>query len=160
MVSLLAAVLASASAAAPAAPARDPIVVLVHPKNPSKNISLASLRDLFLKTSRRWSDGKPVMPLNHKAGTKLRKAFDRAVLKLSPEESASYWIKQRVRGRGYPPRSFRSQHILLRLVAKQREAVTYLRLSSLKSDSATRVLRVAGKLPGERGYPLALKASK
>lgn len=130
------------------------LAVIVHPDNPTAGLSRAKLRDLFLKVSRRWSDGKRVLAINHKAGAPPRIIFDRALLRMSPDQAASYWIKQRVRGRGYPPRSFRSARLILRLVSKQREAVAYVPLSALRHDAKVKVLKIDGKLPGQPGYPV------
>jgi phosphate transport system substrate-binding protein len=136
------------------------LAVIVHPDNPVAGLTRAKLRDLFLKASRRWSDGKQVLAINHKAGSLTREAFDRSVLRMSPDQAASYWIKQRVRGRGHPPHSFRSERLILRLVSKQREAVSYVRLEALRHGPKVKVIKIDGLLPGQPGYPLDTRGKR
>jgi len=158
VLSLLTASLLGAAGRPAAATGGEYIAVIVHPKNPVGSLSLAELRHLFLKQSRRWPDGKAVLVINHKARSATRVAFDRAVLKMSPDQAATYWIKQRVRGRGHPPRSFRSSSIIVRIVAKQREAVAYVPVSTLVTAGVkakkVKVIKIDGRLPGGRHYPI------
>lgn len=136
----------------------EALAVIVNRHNPTASLSLAELRHLFLKVRRRWDDGRPVLVINHKAGMRVRVAFDRAVLGMSRDAVATYWIKQRVRGLGHPPRSFRSSAIIVRLVAKQREAVAYVPISALSRagwPAEVKVLRIDGRMPGDRRYRLS-----
>ena len=148
------------SAGASSADRHRRMAVIVHPKNPVSNLSLSELRELFLKVRARWSDGKPVLPINHSPRSELRKRFDRMVLRMSPEEAASFWIRQRVRGLGHPPRSFRSTRLILRLVSKQREAVAYLPWSEIQYSREIKVLRIEGRLPAHPNYALLERVAR
>jgi hypothetical protein len=97
---------AAADARAEEAPAKQQaLLVIVHPKNPLRELSRAQLDAYFRKKVRRWPDGKPILLLNHVARDPARVAFDRRVLNMSPRQAADFWIKEQIRGRGRPPTS-------------------------------------------------------
>jgi len=136
------------------------LLVIVNPHNPLSSLSRAQLRRLFLKTTRRWPDGRAVIALNAKPRSATRKLFDRVVLGLDAHESALYWVRQRVRGRGAAPRSLHSPRLIQRIVAQQREAVGYVLRSQLSTPSRVKVLRIDGLAPTDPRYPLRTGSSR
>ena len=109
-----------------------PIAVIVHPKLKHPPRTLVELRRLFLRRQIRWSDGSPVVVLNLPAGTPARATFDRMILGLSPRNAARFWIDQKVRGKGQPPRSIASPRLIMKIVALRKEAIAYVPLSKLR----------------------------
>jgi hypothetical protein len=136
-------------------PSPQEIAVVVNPKNKKSGISLSELRAIMLRHRTRWPDGKVIVFLNRQAGSKIRKAMDRIVLKMSPDQSAAYWIDRKIRGKGSPPRSFGSGLLIQRIVSNTREAVSYVMASKVKPG--VKVLKVEGMLPGGEGYALKTK---
>lgn len=154
---------ASACVAAPARAHAEPtrtLVVIANPRNKVSSLTRAQLRRLFLKTQRRWPDGRAVMPLNVKAGRPTRVLFDRVATGLSAHEASLYWIKQRVRGHGAPPRSLHSARLLQRIVSHQPEAVGYVLRSELSPTIAVKILRIDGYAPGDARYPLVVRSTR
>jgi hypothetical protein len=144
---------ASASTQAPA----GPIAVIAHPSCPVDSLSLAELRWLFLKVRTRWTSSKDVLVINWKAGHPIRVAFDRKVLGMSPHQVAEYWIDRRIRGLGRPPISIKSRRHIVKIIARFGGAIGYVPLKAV--TGAVKVLKINGRLPSDKGYPLVLSRS-
>ncbi|MCC6752246.1 MAG: hypothetical protein IT371_31650 [Deltaproteobacteria bacterium] len=159
---LLSAVLVVAALAGPARTGGAPkpggahLAVVVHPVNPLKELSLAQLKDIFLKTRTQWGLDRAIVVFNAEPLSPLRLSFDKQVLGLSGQAAASYWIDRRIRGLGMPPKSVGAPSLLVRIVARQRDAIGYVPLD--KVAAGVKVLRIEGKAPGEPGYALHLEA--
>lgn len=127
------------------------LAVFVSDSSPLKDISKADLRRVF--------SGEPVeaggvrlIPLNLPPQTNERKAFDSAVLGLSPEEMPKYWIDRRIRALGMPPKTAPTPEVLLKAARFLPGAVVYAPLASL--PVGLRVLTIDGKAPSDPGYVL------
>ncbi len=141
-----------------APPASEPLAVIVHERRKESSLTLRELRDLFLKRRSSWSDGTRVLVVNWTARTAVREAFDLAVLKLTPDQSADYWVDQRIRGFGEPPPSVASPRLLAAIVSRQPTAIAYLPLSQV--GRGVKVLKVDGKRPQDAGYPIRWRGSR
>jgi hypothetical protein len=131
------------------------IAVIVHPKHKLSDISSRALADLFLRKEQHWPDGKRVVVLAWEARTPVRLAFDRAVLGMSADDAAAYWIDRRIRGLGSPPRGLTSAALIRAIVARNRQAIAYVPADGL--DQRVKVLKVDGRAPGQPGYPIRLQ---
>jgi hypothetical protein len=76
--------------------------------------------------------------------------FDGAVLGMSAEQQATYWIDRRIRGLSGSPRAVDSGDLAQRIVARLDGAVAYLPVSAVRSD--VKIVRVDGKLPTDPDY--------
>jgi len=128
-----------------------PLAVIVNAKSKVQQLSLAELRAIFTRTIRQW-DGRRVVPFNWPAHHPVRVLFDRKVFHKNPEEVATFWINQRIRGRGRPPRSHGSPRIVLSFVAHERDAISYVPRGLVTHK--VKVIKIDGLAPGEKGYPL------
>lgn len=128
------------------------IAVIVHPDNPLTRVSLAELRAMLLRQKDRWPNGNPIRILNWEANSATRVAFDQAVLRLSPERVAAYWVDRRIRGLGTPPRSISSAQLIEGVVARNADFISYLPAREL--SPRVKVLIVAGFKPGDAHYPI------
>jgi hypothetical protein len=137
---------------------REPIAIIVHPENPLTNISLQDLRAIFLRLTTRWPENKIIVLINWAALSQTRVAFDREVLKMSPDEVSAFWIDCRIRGLGAPPRSLTAPQLILAIVARIKESVSYLPLKLV--NNKVKVLRVDGMLPGDPRYTILLGRAK
>ena len=135
---------------------RSPLVLVVARESPLQDLSTSSLRQLFLGESVQDPAGGKLVPLNQLPGSADRVAFDRSVLGMSPEEAGRYWIDRKIRGQSGAPRAIPSAATLQRLVARFPGSIAYLRADRV--DPAVRVLRIAGRLPIDKDYPLAESA--
>ena len=134
------------------------LAVIVHPDNKTDNISLDTLRAIFLKQKKKWADGSSVIVLNFRARSRPRISFDRIVLSLLPDEAAAYWIDRRIRGKGHPPRSLASSRLIQRIVARNPEAVTYVPADEVSGK--VKVISVDGRKPGSKGYLLRMEDTR
>lgn len=96
--------------------------------------------------------GRRLIPLNRGLSTPERVGFDRAILKMSPDEVGRYWIDRRIRGQSGAPRIIDPSDVYQRVIAKLQGSVGYALLQELRED--VKVLRIDGKLPNDPGYPI------
>lgn len=111
--------------------------VIVHPSN-HERLSLPEIAAVFTTRKQSWSSGKKIMAFNFPAKHEVRVAFDREVLRMSPDEVARYWIDRRIRGGNPPPKQVNSAQIIVRLVAKLEGAIAYVPRGLV--DDSVRVL--------------------
>lgn len=109
-----------------AARADEELAVIVHPQGAARRLDPAQLEAIFTSVFRTWPDGARVVAFNYPPQDPLRDRFDRAVLRLEPEEVGRFWIDQRVRGGAPPPRQVSDPALLLRLVGRLPGAIGYL----------------------------------
>jgi hypothetical protein len=136
-----------ASAASP-----DPLAIVVSKNSPLTNISLYELKHLYLGELVTGPDGKRLIPLNQTPPSRERLSFDAAVLGMSIEQQAGYWIDRRIRGMSGSPRSVDSGDLAQRVAARLEGTVTYLPFSAVRPD--VKIVRVDGKLPTDPDYPI------
>ena len=156
LVSLVAAVVAFAagpfSARPRAAGAADvPLAVIVGESSPLTDVSKSTLRRAFLSEPT-VEAGVKLLPLNQNPGTPERTRFDIAILDLRPDAMSRFWIDQRIRGQGSPPRAIPSVAILGKLLAHLPGAIAYVKATEV--PPGVKVLTVDGQKPGQPGYAL------
>ncbi|MBK8480635.1 MAG: hypothetical protein IPL40_05610 [Proteobacteria bacterium] len=132
------------------------IAVIVHPDNPLTRISLTELRAILLRQKDRWPNGNPIRILNWEANSATRVAVDQAVLKMSPERVAAYWVDRRIRGLGTPPRSINSAQLIEGIVERNTDFISYL--PAHQAGARVKTLIIDGKQPGETLYPIKAQA--
>jgi ABC-type phosphate transport system substrate-binding protein len=149
--------LSLALAAAPApARAEDPartIAVVVDRDNPRQDITVAELREIFQGKRKDWPDGARIIALDLEPGP-AREGFNRAVLKMDQAAVDQYWVEQKVRGTGTPPKAV-GPATAVKLVPRVRGAIAYVPLSAV--DASVKVLTVEGVAPDKAGYPLVAR---
>jgi ABC-type phosphate transport system substrate-binding protein len=96
-----------ASAAAPSVP----VLAVLLSIDRKDRIDRATLAAIFAGKRQQWSDGTSISPVNAPLNSPERIAFDRAVLRMSPDEVVRYWIDQRIRGVSGAPPSATTQRI-------------------------------------------------
>jgi hypothetical protein len=129
----------------------EPLAVIVSAKSSHKELSLSTLRRIFLNLPTDDSDRNRFMPINAAAKTPLRMSFDRLVLDMDADEVGRYWVDQRIRGI-QAPRVVPEFNLVRGLVSRWPGAISYLPLSQVRSD--LKPLAIEGKLPGAAGYAL------
>lgn len=86
-----------------AAESPDDIVVFVNQVAKVKSVSIAELRQLFLKQKTSWASGEQVVCINAPDGTPLRNQFRQQVLAMSEAEEATHWETVRIRNQTLAP---------------------------------------------------------
>jgi hypothetical protein len=128
-----------------------PLAVIVGEASPLTNLSKSALRRAFLSEPT-VEAGVKLLPLNQNPGTSERSRFDSAILGLQPDDMPRFWIDQRIRGQGSPPRAIPSVALLGRLLAQLPGAISYVKATEV--PAGVKVLTVDGRKPGQPGYAL------
>lgn len=102
------------------------LAVIAHPSLSSDDLSPAELKLIFSRDREFDRDGKRLVPFNFATGTPLRASFDRAVMSLNPQQSAKFWIDQRIRGKAGPPREVPSVAVMGQVVSRLPKALGYV----------------------------------
>ena len=107
--------------------------------HPSRQADLSPeiLTQIYLRRKRFWDDGAPIVPLNLEAGTELRAAFSRVVLRQSEARLADYWNRRYFYG-VLPPATLASTKAMLRYVAADPNALGYVPAGEV--DASVRVV--------------------
>jgi hypothetical protein len=138
-----------------AAPAKSILVIVTQKESALAELSLRELKRLFTSEEVTGPDGTRVVPLNHPSGSPTRMAFDRLVLKMSPDEVGRFWIDRKIRGQTGSPKAIPSVEVLRRAVATLAGTVTYLNLNDVTAD--LKVVNVEGKRPTDKDYALGVE---
>jgi hypothetical protein len=146
-----AASLASGAIARAANAGSSRVAVIVAQSSPLADISLGDLRRIFLSQVRNHA-GERIVPFNQPRHTLPRRVFDERVLGMGPEESARYWVDQRIRGSSKPPRPIASPQLLLRVVSQFPGAIGYLQETDL--GDGVKALKVSGSSLADDDYPI------
>jgi ABC-type phosphate transport system substrate-binding protein len=150
---LLAAVTAIVSWTGPSLHAgeRTPLAVIVSKSSPLSELSSAQLTRMYMGDLVD-SGGRRLIPLNRSTSSGEREEFDRVVLGKSPDEMARYWIDRKIRGQSGAPKAVEPVDVYQRVIAKLDGAVGYVRVDEVRGD--VKVVRIDGKAPTDRGYPI------
>jgi hypothetical protein len=141
---LAALVAACALAAAPLlgsddAGAEEPLeLAVVVGSREASPMALSELPPIFTTATRELAGGKAVSPFNLPPKSAERVLFDKAVLHLDPDESATFWIDRKIRGGNAPPRQIPDAALMLRVVGQVDGAVGYLPRAQV--DATVRVV--------------------
>lgn len=134
--------------------ARRPMAVVVATGAKVQGVSRADLRRCFSGTIV-YAGGIRLVPFNHPPTTKVRAAFDRTVLDMSPDEAGRFWIDRKIRGQSAAPRALPTSSYVNKVVAKFPGAISYLPADEVGAE--LKVLAIDGLLPGDAGYPLTVE---
>ena len=116
----------------------DQLLVIANRIGPPAEVDAGDLDAIFRSRMQYWPSGRRIIPLNLRPGSRHRTTFDRAVLRMSPDDAARFWIEQRVRGEERPPRQIPSADVMLRVVARLPGSIGYV--NSRPTPSGVRVL--------------------
>jgi hypothetical protein len=130
------------------------LAVIVNPKNPVTNISLADLRKTFAGQKRSWPGGLAVKLLVQPPGCYERLAVLR-LLGMSESEYKQYWTTQVLRGEAdSEPLAVPSFGMVKEAATVFPGAIALVRAQDVKPGMRLKVIKVEGHMPGEPGYPL------
>lgn len=104
----------------------EPIDVVVRRGFAVRRMSAYEIEAVFTRTQTRWSNGSPVIPINYNAGTSVRDQFDRAVLRLSPDEVGRFWLERRIRGMGQPPKQVGDPSLMIKVIENLPGSIGYV----------------------------------
>ena len=80
-----------------------PIIFIVHPENPVKELNIQEISDFYFKKSRYWADGSKVRFFDQGSASPLKTYFMQKVLKKTPRDLDLFWIGEKnFSGQGAP----------------------------------------------------------
>ena len=124
--------------------------VVVAKGSPVDDLSIHDLKHLYMGDMINGPGGKQLIPLALPTNSPDRAAFDKAVLGMSPDQAARFWVDRKIRGQTGAPKSFDSADLVQRIVSKLDGGVGYVPVGQVSKD--VKVVRIDGKAPGEGGY--------
>jgi hypothetical protein len=136
----------------PARAANAGLVLVVAKSSAVSNVTKAELNRLFSGDPIKL-EGEAVVPFALAPSLAERRAFDRVVLGMGPDEVNKYWIDRRIRGQGNPPKSAPSPEVMAKVVASFPGAIGYLPAASL--TPALKAVAIDGKAYTDPAYLLA-----
>jgi ABC-type phosphate transport system substrate-binding protein len=121
----------------------DDIAVIVNRSNGVAAMSRSQLGAIFKAKSSQFPGGARATPVNLPPESPTRRAFDSAVLGLSPDEVERFWVDSKIRsGVGSPPK-LPGPAALVRFVSANESGIGYVPSSEV-SDAVRVVARVRG----------------
>ena len=149
---LLATVLCTGVAGSPP-PAEADIAIVVRPDVPVDNLSFAELRRLMLGDRQFWSSNLRVTLLVRAPGTRERDVVLKNIYQMSEAQFRQYWIAKVFRAEAASgPRIVYSNEMAAELAAAIPGAVAFVEASQI--PKGLKVLKIDGKLPGDKSYAL------
>jgi hypothetical protein len=142
---------AALTASGPVLAASSRLVVIVGKSSPIDNLTLGTLRNIFLAHPA-VENGVRVVPFNAPPKSPERVLFDRRVLGMDPEEVARHWVDQRIRGNPGPPRAIAGAKLLRQVVANLSGAIGYLDVEDL--DGTVKAITLGGYDHNHKDYPI------
>lgn len=121
------------------------IAVVVGRQSDVREVTIDTLRELYLRRRRVWPDGSGVVPVNLPADTPLRARFSKRVLGRQPVDLESYWNRRYFEGIR-PPLVLRTPEAVCAYLAVEPHAIGYMRLADV-DRAACRVLLVLPDAP-------------
>ncbi|HEV7522429.1 MAG TPA: hypothetical protein VGP89_15100 [Candidatus Angelobacter sp.] len=146
---MLACSLGSSQASSPA----GDIAVVVNASNPVNDVSMSELRNMLMGDRRFWKGNVRVKLILREPGTRDRDAILGLLLKLDNKAFAAHWRAKVFRGEAAEePLSVSSVSQLEHFLLQNPGGITFM--TAKATVPQLKVLRLNGKLPGDRGYAL------
>jgi len=129
------------------------IAIVVRPDVPVENVSFAELRKLVLGDRQFWSSNLRVTLLVRAPGAREREVVLKTLYQMSEAQYRQYWIAKVFRAEAASgPRVVYSNEMAAELTSAVPGAVAFLDAGQV--PKGLRVVRINGKLPGDKDYPL------
>jgi hypothetical protein len=140
-------------AGAPAVPEGD-VAIVAHPDVPIDNLSFAELRHLLLGDRQFWTPTNVRVTLLIRAPVaRERDVILMKIYQMNEAQFRQYWISKVFRAESSAgPKIVYSNDMAASLVGSIPGSVAFV--DSLAIPKGLKVLKVDGKAPGEKGYPL------
>ncbi len=138
---------------ASAADTKADVAVVVRPELPVSDLSFGDVRKLLMGDRQFWTPGLRVTLLMRAPVAREREVILKSVYRMSEPEFRRFWIEKVFRQEAPSgPKIVYSNETATELVAAIPGAVAFIDASQV--PKGLKVLRIDGRLPGERGYPL------
>ena len=134
-------------------PRDNDIAVVVNPDTPVTDLSLAEVRNVFLGERQYWNAKLPVVLLIRAPVARERDVVLRVIYQMTEVQFKQYWVAKIFRAEvTAPPKIVYSNDLQYELVSAIPGAIAIV--DSRNVRPGVKVLRVDGRLPGDKDYPL------
>ncbi|HEV8131116.1 MAG TPA: hypothetical protein VGQ81_07675 [Acidobacteriota bacterium] len=137
----------------PAAVPSVDVAVVVHPGVPVNDLSLGEVRKILLGDRQFWTSNLRVTLLIRAPVAPEREVILKRVYQMSEAQFRQYWIGKVFRAEAATgPRLVYSNEETTELVSAIPGSIAFVDASRI--PKGLKLLKIDGKLPGEKGYPL------
>jgi hypothetical protein len=129
------------------------IVIVVNKGVPPDTLSLYEVRHIFMGERQYWKSNLPVVLIVPSAGSREREVMLRDIYRMNESQYRQYWVGRIFRAEApSAPKTADTSAVANELVATVPGCITIMNLNDVHPGS--KILKVDGKSPGDRGYPL------
>jgi len=133
--------------------AGPPLAIVVNPATPVEELTLAEVRKIMLGDRQFWKSNIRVVLLLRAPTARERTVVLQTIYQMSEAQFRQYWIAKIFRAETTTgPKIVYSNQMTTELVSTIPGSIGFIDASNIQPG--VKVLRVNGKLPGEKGYPL------
>ena len=109
------------------------VAVIAHKSVPMDKLEKSKLLDLYTGEIKSWPDDEPVVVLDLKPKSEVKKTFYKFLGK-SSSRMKSIWLRSMLSGEGDPPESLQSEELLLKKVASTPGAIGFVSRPKVSDD--------------------------
>jgi ABC-type phosphate transport system substrate-binding protein len=136
-----------------AAPAGADVAVVVNREVPVDNLTFTELRKILLGDRQFWSSNIRVTMLIRAPVAHERDAVLKNVLKMTEAQFRQYWIGKVFRAENAAaPKTVYTNEMAASLISNIPGSIAFIESGQVPKD--LKILKIDGRLPGEKGYPL------
>ena len=129
------------------------MALVVHPDTPVRELSLGDVRQVFRGDRQYWNKDLPVVVLVRDSGSREREVILRVIYQMTEAQYRQYWIARIFRAEAVSaPKVVDSNAVANELLATVPGSIALIEAGGVRAG--LKVIRVAGRLPGESGYSL------
>lgn len=131
----------------------QPVAIVVHPGTNISSLTMQQLREIFLAERQYWPDKSRIVLLVRAPVAYERTFVLKRIYQMSEAQFRRYWIAKMFRTEiPSGPRVVFSTNMARGLVTAIPGSITFMLASDVGPE--VKVVRIDGKLPSEKGYPL------
>ena len=129
------------------------VAIVVHPDAPIEALTLDQLRRIFMADQQFWPDGSRITVLVRAPAAYERDVVLNVIYRMTEDEFRKYWVGKMFRAEvPAGPKIVYSSEMAVELVTAVPGAIGFVPAGDVIPGA--KVVRIAGRLPGQPGYPL------
>ena len=133
------------------------LAVIVNRSNPIENLSFAELRRIFLGERSHWPNGRRITVVMLEPEQAERKAILNQVYQMNERDFNRHFVQATFTGEVFSaPKTLATSTGMRKFVFNLPGAIGYVHAEEV--DDSVKVVRVDGRLPGDKGYELKCEA--
>jgi ABC-type phosphate transport system substrate-binding protein len=138
---------------APAMAVAADLAVVVHPSVPVDNLTFAEMRKILMGDRQYWTPGLRVTLLIRAPQARERDVVLKTIYQMTEAQFRQYWVGKVFRAdTATGPKIVYSNEMALEIVAAVPGAIAFI--DSAQMTKGLKTVKIDGKMPGEKGYPL------